>query len=50
MEMMRRTNETSRGRWRGKKMRHHGGEPIQFRITKFDFESNLECRTTSVSN
>jgi hypothetical protein len=29
---------------------HHGGDPIQFRIPEFDFESNSEYRTTSASN
>jgi hypothetical protein len=28
---------------------HQGGDPIQFRILEFDFESNLESRTTSAS-
>jgi hypothetical protein len=29
---------------------HQGGDPIQFRIPEFDFESNSEFRTTSASN
>jgi hypothetical protein len=29
---------------------YHGGDPIQFRILEFDFESNSESRTTSTSN
>jgi hypothetical protein len=29
---------------------HQGGDPIQFRIPEFDFESNSESRTTSDSN
>jgi hypothetical protein len=29
---------------------HQGGDPIQFRILEFDFESNSESRTTSVLN
>jgi hypothetical protein len=29
---------------------HQGGDPIQFRIPGFDFESNSEYRTTSDSN
>jgi hypothetical protein len=29
---------------------HQCGDPIQFRILEFDFESNSESRTTSTSN
>jgi hypothetical protein len=29
---------------------HQGGDLIQFRIPEFDFESNSESMTTSVSN
>jgi hypothetical protein len=29
---------------------HKGGDPFQFRIPEFDFESNSEYRTTSASN
>jgi hypothetical protein len=28
---------------------HRGGDPIQFRISDFDFESNSESMTTSPS-
>jgi hypothetical protein len=29
---------------------HQGGDPIQFGIPEFDFESNSEYRTTLASN
>jgi hypothetical protein len=29
---------------------HQGGDPIQFGIPEFDFESNSKSRTTSASN
>jgi hypothetical protein len=29
---------------------HQGGDPIQFVIPEFDFDSNSESRTTSTSN
>jgi hypothetical protein len=29
---------------------HQGEDPIQFKISEFDFESNSESRTTLASN
>jgi hypothetical protein len=33
-----------------KRCAHQGGDPIQFGISEFDFESNSESRTTAPSN
>jgi hypothetical protein len=38
------------GTGEARKCQHQGGDPIQFEISKFDFESNLESRITSASN
>jgi hypothetical protein len=38
------------GTGEGRRCAHQGGDPIQFRISMFDFESNLGSRTTSPSN
>jgi hypothetical protein len=38
------------GAGQARRCAHQGGDPIQFRILEFDFESNLESKTTLASN
>jgi hypothetical protein len=44
-----RMNETSRGAREARRCAHQGVDPIPFGISKFDFDSNSECMTTSAS-
>jgi hypothetical protein len=38
------------GTGEGRRSAHQGGDPIQFGISEFDFESNSESMTTLTSN
>jgi hypothetical protein len=42
--------EHQEGAREARRYAHKGGDPIQFAILQFDFESNLESRITSPSN
>jgi hypothetical protein len=50
MEMMRMTIGHQEGAGEARRCAHQGGDPIQFRIQEFDFESNSKSKTTSASN
>jgi hypothetical protein len=43
-------DEQDMGAREARRCAHQGGDPIQFRILEFDFESNSESRTTLPSN
>jgi hypothetical protein len=50
MKMMRKITRHQEGAGEARRGAHQGGDPIQFGISEFGFESNLESKTTSDLN